>query len=49
MVGNSEKLIKSSSFQREIVLCIKSIELVVDRKRNVDFYQTVKSIIFNSI
>lgn len=49
MVGNSEKLIKSSGFQRKIVLCIKAIELVVDHKRNIDFYQTVKSIIFNSI
>lgn len=49
MVGNSEKLIKSSSFKRKIVLRVKVIELVVDRKRNVDFYQTVKSIIFNSI
>lgn len=48
MVGNSERRIKSSSFQRKIILCIKVIELIVDRKRNVDFYQTVKSIIFNS-
>lgn len=49
MVGNSEKLIKSSSFQREIVLCIKSIELVVDRKRNVDSNSEIHYIQFDLI